>query len=44
MSNVIRLFQDSKIRVKWDEEKEKWYFSIVDIVAVLAGTNNPHNY
>jgi hypothetical protein len=36
MKNSIKLFNDKKIRVKWDENKEKWYFSIVDVVAVLT--------
>jgi len=44
MSNVIRLFQNSKIRVKWNEEKEKWYFSLIDIIAVLTGSENPRKY
>jgi hypothetical protein len=34
--NTIRLFQDKKVRALWDEDKEKWYFSIVDVVAVLT--------
>ncbi len=34
--NAIRLFQDQKVRVLWDDENEKWYFSIVDVVAVLT--------
>lgn len=34
--NTIKLFQDKKIRVSWNEEEEKWYFSIVDIVASLT--------
>lgn len=38
--NVIRLFQDKKVRVHWDDEKEKWFFSIIDVVKVL--TNNDH--
>lgn len=37
MTNAIKLFNDKKIRVKWDESKEKWYFSVIDIVAVLTG-------
>ena len=36
MKNAIKLFQDKKIRVKWDSDKEEWYFSIVDVVAVLT--------
>jgi len=42
--NAIRLFNDAKIRVHWDEEKEKWYFSIVDVVGVLTESPNPNNY
>jgi len=34
--NTIRLFQDKKVRVQWNSDKEKWYFSIVDVVAVLT--------
>lgn len=33
---AIRLFNDVKIRVHWDDEQEKWYFAIVDVVAVLT--------
>jgi hypothetical protein len=36
MKHSIKLFDNNKIRVKWDENKEKWYFSIVDVVAVLT--------
>lgn len=32
----LKLFEDKKIRAKWDDEEEKWYFSVVDIVAVLT--------
>ena len=31
-----KLFQESKVRAKWDEDEEKWYFSVVDVVAVLT--------
>ncbi len=42
--NSIKLFGDDKIRAVWDEEKEKWYFSIVDVVAVLTESANPQTY
>jgi hypothetical protein len=42
--NAIRLFQDQKIRVLWDEEQEKWYFSIVDVIAILTESTNPQTY
>ena len=35
-NNKIQLFEDKRIRTAWDEEKEEWYFSIVDVVAVLT--------
>ena len=35
-NNKIRLFENRRIRTAWDEEKEEWYFSIVDVVAVLT--------
>ena len=38
-TKAIKLFNDKKIRVHWDEENEKWYFSIVDVVAVLTDNN-----
>ncbi|MBU0667139.1 MAG: Bro-N domain-containing protein [Nanoarchaeota archaeon] len=39
MKDAIKLFQDHKIRVEWDSDKEKWYFSIVDVVTVLTDNN-----
>ena len=35
-NNKIQLFEDKRIRTAWDEEKEEWYFSVVDVVAVLT--------
>ena len=35
-NSELKLFEDKKIRAKWDEKKEKWYFSVVDIVAILT--------
>ena len=34
--NEFKIFEDKKIRAKWIDEEEKWYFSVVDIVAVLT--------
>jgi len=36
MTNAIKLFEDKNIRVEWDDDKERWFFSIVDVVAVLT--------
>ena len=36
----IQIFEDKRIRTAWDEEKEEWYFSIVDVVAVLTDQPN----
>ena len=35
-NNELKLFEDKKIRVRWDEEQEEWYFSVVDVVSVLT--------
>lgn len=40
----LKLFEDKKIRTAWDDQQEKWYFSIVDVVAVLTESPNPRNY
>ena len=42
--NAIKLFGDNMIRTVWDNEKEKWYFSIVDVVAVLTESADPPAY
>ncbi|MBE6036689.1 MAG: phage antirepressor protein [Clostridiales bacterium] len=42
--NSLQLFQNQRIRSVWDSEKEEWYFSIVDVVAVLTESKNPNNY
>ena len=39
-NDKIQLFEDKRIRTAWDEEKEEWYFSIVDVCEVLSGTDN----
>jgi len=42
--NSIRLFKDQEVRVRWDEDKEKWFFSIIDIVGILTKSANPRKY
>ncbi len=39
-----KLFEDKKIRTHWDEAQEKWFFSVVDVVAVLAQNSRPRRY
>jgi hypothetical protein len=41
---AIKLFNQKQVRCHWDYEQEKWYFSIVDVVGVLTGSENPNNY
>lgn len=43
MSN-IKVFENKKIRTQWNEQEEDWYFSLVDIVAVLTDSANPTDY
>ncbi len=43
-NNTIQLFEDKKIRTAWDEEREEWYFSVQDVVAVLAESSDPKQY
>ncbi len=40
----IKLFESKKIRVHWDNDTEKWYFSIIDIIQTLTDSNNPRRY
>ena len=43
-NDKIQLFEDKRIRTAWDEEKEEWYFSIVDVVGVLTDSIDPTAY
>ena len=43
-NDKIQLFEDKRIRTAWDEEKEEWYFSVVDVVAVLTDSVDPAAY
>ena len=40
----IKLFESKKIKVHWDDDAAKWYFSIIDIIETLTGSNNPRRY
>lgn len=40
----IKIFESKKIRPNWDNEQEKWYFSIVDIIEVLTDSPRPRKY
>ena len=42
--NIVKLFDDWKVRTIWNEDEEKWYFSIVDVVTVLTDSDNPQTY
>jgi len=44
MTNAIKIFEDKRIRVEWNADTEKWYFSIVDVIAVLTESPNPRKY
>ena len=41
---IVKIFGEHKIRSVWDDESGKWYFSVVDVVAVLTESENPRNY
>ena len=41
---AIQLFEEKKVRTVWDDEHEKWYFSIVDVVEVQTESTNPQTY
>ena len=42
--NEIKLFEDKKVRTLWDEDQEKWYLSIVDVIAVLTESVDANAY
>ena len=42
--NSIKLFEEKKVRSQWNEEQEMWYFSIVDVIAILTESPNPTKY
>jgi DNA-damage-inducible protein D len=44
MTNNIKLFEQQKVRTYWDEQEEKWYFSVIDVIAILTDSVNPRDY
>lgn len=44
MKQEIKLLEEQKVRTNWDEESEEWYFSVVDVIAVLTDSINPTDY
>ena len=44
MKNDIKLFEQSKIRSVYDEEKDIWYFSVIDVIAILTESERPRKY
>ena len=42
--NEIKLYENQQIRSVWDEEQEEWFFSVVDVIAVLTESENPRKY
>ncbi len=41
---ALQLFEQKKVRTMWDDQEEKWYFAIVDVIAILTESNNPQTY
>lgn len=42
--STVKVFEQAQVRTHWDDENEKWYFSIVDVVEILTGTDRPRKY
>lgn len=42
--NEIKLFEQTKVRTLWDEEQEKWFISIIDVIEVLTASDRPRKY
>ena len=41
---TIQLFEEKKVRTVWDDEQEKWFFCVVDVVEVLTESKDPKGY
>ena len=44
MENKIKVFENKNVRTVWNNEEEDWYFSVIDIIEILTGSNNPRRY
>ena len=44
MKNEIKIFNDKQVRTVWDDEKEEWFFSVVDVVEILTESKDPKQY
>lgn len=42
--NAVKIFEQKQVRTHWDEDLEKWYFAIVDVIAILSDSSNPQVY
>ncbi len=42
--NSLKIFEEKKVRSLWNEEEEKWYFSVIDIIEILIGSDRPRKY
>ena len=42
--NAIKIFEQKQVRTHWDEEQEKWYFSVIDVIEILTGSSVPKRY
>jgi hypothetical protein len=44
IKNTIQVFDEKQVRTAWDAEQEKWFFSIIDVIAALTGNERPRKY
>lgn len=44
MKNEVKLFEQQKVRTHWDQNEEKWYFSVIDVISILTESSNPRDY
>ena len=42
--DAIKIFEDKKVRILWDGEQEKWYFSVIDVIEILTNSDRPRKY